>query len=139
MENYNSEMDIQLGILNKIGGDATKDFDSPYAVQLAILDKIEGGGGGGVPEAPKDGSLYGRKDGDWEKIEQQDIEEIIDDAQITTEKTWSSNKIVSYVDNATDDKVASSTVDTIWSGTQAQYDAIATKSDSTLYVIKEEV
>ena len=138
MENYNSEMDIQKGILTAIGGDSTKDFDSPYEVQLAILEAVEGGGGG-VPEAPEDGSLYGRKDGDWEKIEQQDIEEIIDDAQITTEKTWSSNKIVSYVDNATDDKVASSTVDTIWSGTQAQYDAIATKSDSTLYVIKEEV
>lgn len=27
-----------------------------------------GGGGGGIPDAPSDGSLYGRKDGDWEQV-----------------------------------------------------------------------
>lgn len=34
-------------------------------------------------------------------------------------------------------KVASTTVDTIWAGTQAAYDAIATKDPATLYVITE--
>lgn len=26
------------------------------------------GGGGGIPDAPSDGNLYGRKDGDWEQV-----------------------------------------------------------------------
>lgn len=34
--------------------------------------------------------------------------------------------------------VQSDTVDTIWTGTQAQYDAIDQKDDSTLYFIEEE-
>lgn len=37
-----------------------------------------------------------------------------------------------------DDGILSDTVTTIWTGTQAQYDAIATKDANTLYFIKEE-
>jgi len=33
-------------------------------------------------------------------------------------------------------KVESETIKTIWSGTQAEYDAITTKSDNILYIIK---
>ena len=33
-------------------------------------------------------------------------------------------------------KVESSSIKTIWSGTQAEYDAITTKSDNILYIIK---
>lgn len=47
---YDSEYSIQKDILGEIGGDTTKRYDSPYEVQLAILDAIqEGGGGGGAP------------------------------------------------------------------------------------------
>jgi len=35
------------------------------------------------------------------------------------------------------EKVASSTVVTIWSGTQQQYDALTVKDANTLYIIKE--
>lgn len=29
---------------------------------------VSGGGGGGIPDAPSDGTTYGRKDGDWEPV-----------------------------------------------------------------------
>lgn len=37
-----------------------------------------------------------------------------------------------------DDGILSDTITTIWTGTQAQYDAITTKDTNTLYFIKEE-
>lgn len=46
---YDSEYSIQKDILGEIGGDTTKRYDSPYEVQLAILDAIQEGGGGGTP------------------------------------------------------------------------------------------
>lgn len=49
---YDSEYSIQKDILGEIGGDTTKRYDSPYEVQLAILETIQEGGGGG--SAPSD-------------------------------------------------------------------------------------
>ncbi len=37
---------------------------------------------------------------------------------------------------ALDTKVASTTINTIWTGTQAAYDAIGTKLSDTLYLIQ---
>jgi len=37
-------------------------------VQAAIDEIVAGGGGGGIPDAPSDGTLYGRKDGAWEEV-----------------------------------------------------------------------
>lgn len=34
----------------------------------AWLEDIMAGGGGGIPDAPSDGTLYGRKDGNWEAV-----------------------------------------------------------------------
>lgn len=65
---YNAPIEIQKDILTAIGGDGTKHYNSPYDVQLAILEQVEGGSGGGIPEAPEDGKIYGRKDGDWAEI-----------------------------------------------------------------------
>lgn len=45
-------------------------YPSVYAIDLEILDAVQQGGtGGGLPDAPKDGTLYGRKDGKWTKVE----------------------------------------------------------------------
>lgn len=41
-----------------------------------------------------------------------------------------------YVDNAVADCPTSSTISTIWLGTQQEYDAIPTKDNATLYIIK---
>ena len=70
---YDSEYQIQQNILTKLGGDGTKQFDSQYSILLEILDKIEGGTGGGAQ---------------------------IDDNTISTTTTWSSSKIVSELANA---------------------------------------
>lgn len=67
---YNAPIEIQRDILTSIGGDGEKRYDSPFEVQYAILQQIESGGGG-VPEAPEDGKVYGRKDGDWAEISAQ--------------------------------------------------------------------
>lgn len=44
---YNSDFDIRLATLGALGGDITKQYDSVYEIDLAILDAIQGGGGGG--------------------------------------------------------------------------------------------
>lgn len=49
---YDSEYEVQLGILKKLGGNDTKNFDSPYEIQLDILEKVKEGGGGGGLSAP---------------------------------------------------------------------------------------
>lgn len=119
---YDSEYQIQQDILTKVGGDGTKCFDSQYSILLEILDKIQGGGGGGA----------------------------IDDNNVSTGTTWSSSKIVSeldekadisYVDSSLANKANTSYVDTNFAKlsvlTQAQYDALATKDASTLYIISD--
>ena len=122
-KNFDSEYEIQQNILTKLGGDGTKCFDSQYSILLEILDKIEGGGGGGAQ---------------------------IDDNVISTTTAWSSSKIVSeldekadisYVDSSLANKANTSYVDTNFAKlsvlTQAQYDALTTKDASTLYIISD--
>lgn len=87
MSEYNSEYDVQLGILESIGGDTTKRYDAPIEVQKAILDHIEGGGGG-VPEAPVDGKYYARKDGDWAEIDVENLKIIaVDELPVASQET----------------------------------------------------
>ena len=44
---YNSDYDVRLATLGALGGDTAKTYDSVYDIDLAILDAIEHGGGGG--------------------------------------------------------------------------------------------
>ena len=68
-ENLSSPFAVQKRILGAIGGDETKFYDSPYSVQIAILEQIEGGGEGRfVREAPLDGKNYVRNNGQWEEL-----------------------------------------------------------------------
>ena len=70
---YDSDFDVRLATLAKLGGDVTKSYDSVYEIDLAILDAIQGGGGGGA---------------------------VIDDNDVSTGKCWSSSKIVSELADA---------------------------------------
>lgn len=45
--NYNSDYDIRLKMLESLGGDVTKKYDSVYSIDLEILRLMENGGGGG--------------------------------------------------------------------------------------------
>lgn len=71
--NYDSDFEVRLATLGKLGGDITKHYDSTYEVDLAILDAIQGGGGGGA---------------------------VIDDNDVSTGKCWSSAKIVAELSGA---------------------------------------
>lgn len=44
---YNSVYDIRLKMLEKMGGDVTRKYDSIYSIDLEILRLLEEGGGGG--------------------------------------------------------------------------------------------
>lgn len=44
---YNSDYDIRLKMLESLGGDVTKKYDSVYSIDLEILRLMEEGGGGG--------------------------------------------------------------------------------------------
>jgi len=64
---------------------------------LCAVFNAGGGGGGiicpqiGVPEAPKDGEMYGRKDGDWEKVE---IGTILDAKDVRMDKAVPASETV---------------------------------------------
>lgn len=63
----NSDYDVRLATLEAMGGDASKNYPSVYDVDLAILEAVEQGGGG-IPDAPSDNKLYGRKDAAWTEV-----------------------------------------------------------------------
>lgn len=69
----NSDYDVRLATLEKMGGDVSKNYASVYDIDLAILAATNGGGGGGIPEAPSDGKKYARKDGAWEEVNEPDL------------------------------------------------------------------
>lgn len=71
---YDSDYSVRLATLEAMGGDVTKQFDSVYEIDLAILDIIQHGGGG-------EGAR-------------------IDDNNTSTGTTWSSSKIVSELTDA---------------------------------------
>lgn len=55
------EYDAFEGWFKTIAGDL-------YNFDGAAWNLVTGGGGGGIPEAPSDGKLYGRKDAAWEEV-----------------------------------------------------------------------
>lgn len=55
------EFEVFDGWFKTIAGDL-------YNFDGSAWNLVSGGGGGGIPDAPSDGNLYGRKDGDWEQV-----------------------------------------------------------------------
>ena len=53
MSNLSTDYDVRLATLKKLGGDMTKKYATIYDVDLAILDKIGQGGGGGGSLTPE--------------------------------------------------------------------------------------
>lgn len=53
MSNLKTDYDVRLATLNKLGGDMTNKYATIYDVDLAILDKIGQGGGGGGSLTPE--------------------------------------------------------------------------------------
>lgn len=53
MNNLSTDYDVRLATLKKLGGDMSKKYATIYDVDLAILDKIGQGGGGGGSLTPE--------------------------------------------------------------------------------------
>lgn len=107
---YNSDYDVRLATLGAMGGDTSIKYDSVFSIDLEILKLVEQGGGGGVsPE---------------------EIQEIKD--EILQMKG-------DIADAAADGEESKNALNGLhfWSGTKAQYDAITTKQDDTIYFIDE--
>ena len=66
---------------------------------------------------------------------------VVNDEDIAIKSTWSSEKIndniidLSTAINNAVKQVPTRKVDTIWKGTQSEYDALTTKNETTLYII----
>ena len=70
-----------------------------------------------------------------------DLADYVKQSALATALNLKANKATTYtkteVDDLLDGKVSSSSVSTIWTGTQLEYDAITTKDSDTLYFIVE--
>ena len=80
-----------------------------------------------LPEAPLDGQQYARKNAEWTPVEKGIPDAPFDGLQYARQNGgWFE---VSKV------KTTNNTTMQFWKGTQAEYDAIATKDANTLYII----
>ena len=84
----------------------------------------------GISDAPSDGTQYARQDGAWTHVEPG-----ISDAP-SDGKQYSRKDGVWVEAEPSKVKTTSNNTLQFWSGTQAEYDAIATKDANTLYIIK---
>lgn len=67
------------------------------SVRCTAQDIADLGGGGGIPDAPSDGNLYGRKDGDWEQLTSGavGVQSIVAGSGIAVDDTDPANPVVS--------------------------------------------
>ena len=114
----------------------------------AISDKVEGGGGGStdIKDLPDSTDLRGTWSSKQDAID--DLSTIRSGAALgatalqsftetdPTVPAWAKASVKpSYSASEITNAVSSTTVSTIWKGTQAQYDAISVKDPYTLYII----
>lgn len=196
---YDSDYEVRLAELGMLGGDTTKQYDSVYEIDLAILDKIQGGGisqqvindnsislnttfssqkitqlvadagfnvefvnelpaSGDIhtiyfvpstnpkSENEKDEFMWNASQSKWEQVGSTtvDLTDILDDSLVSSEKTWSSEKINAELEalagDANSDIVAAETVDVTFvnvvpveAGEDGQYVIYVTESADTLY------
>ena len=81
-----------------------------------------------LPDAPVDGQQYARQNGNWTPVEEGIPEAPLDGLQYARQNAaWVEVSRVKTMNNK---------MMQFWNGTQAEYDAIATKDANTLYIIK---
>ena len=85
----------------------------------------------GITDSPSDGKQYARQDGAWTPIES--VEPGIPEAPLDGLQYARQNAAWVEVSKV---KTTNNTMLQFWNGTQAEYDAIATKDSHTLYIIK---
>ena len=142
MPNLVNDFEVRKETLRALGGNPDG-LANIYEVDLEIL-RLTQQGGSGITDAPVDGVQYGRQNGEWTPVESgldwNTIKQKLAEDGVESIKFIIGNEQViltaTELKTLLNQTVQSDTVTTIWSGTQAEYDAIATKDANTLYVIK---
>lgn len=126
---YNSDYEIRLATLAKLGGDTTKQYDSVYSIDLAILALTgEGGGGSNIDDdTPSTTSTYSSA-----KIEniKLNLDGDIANAQAEAEEA---RYAVTELENSV---IKSVEIRQILIVTQSEYNALVKRED-TLYLVKD--
>ena len=143
MPNLVNDFEVRKETLRALGGNPDG-LANIYEVDLEILKLIGSGGGEGIPDAPVDGVQYARQNGEWTPVESgldwnTIKQKLANDGVESIKFIMGAEEIIltaSELKNLLNQTVQSDTVTNIWSGTQQEYDAIATKDANTLYVIK---
>lgn len=69
--NFNPKSRVERLLMKwvgSVGNIEDLETEDKSSIVAAINEVAESGGGGGLPEAPKDGETYGRKDGSWNNL-----------------------------------------------------------------------
>ena len=142
MPNLVNDFEVRKETLRALGGNPDG-LANIYEVDLEIL-KLIGSGEQGIPDAPIDGVQYARQNGEWTPVESgldwnTIKQKLANDGVESIKFIMGAEEIIltaEEVKTLLNQTVQSDTVTNIWSGTQQEYDLIATKDANTLYVIK---
>ena len=135
---FNSDYDIRLKMLESLGGDVTKKYDSVYSIDLEILRLMENGGSGLTEEQVK--SIIETYNyitmGDVESKNYTTMAEV-EGKNYTTMTEVEGKGYTTMTEVESKGYITSAALPKEWYGTQAEYDAIADKDVNTTYFIYE--
>lgn len=121
---YDSDYSVRLATLDALGGDTTKHYNSVYDIDIAILEAIQGGGGGG------------------EGLTWAQIKSLLSASGVTEIKfnDASSSATLDYAEIAKIDtavQMYDGSVKKIRIMSEADYEALTTKDNNVIYYLTE--
>lgn len=121
---YDSDYSVRLATLNALGGDTTKHYNSVYDIDIAILEAIQGGGGGGEGLT-------------WEQIKSLLSASGVNEIKFND---GASSVTLDYAEIAKIDtavQMYDGSVKKIRIMSKGDYDALTTKDNNVIYYLKE--
>lgn len=157
---FNSDYDIRLKMLESLGGDVTKKYDSVYSIDLEILRLMENGGGGLTEEQVKSiietynyitmADVESKGYTTMSDVEAKgyttmaDVESKgyttmaeVEAKGYTTMADVEGKNYTTMTDVEAKGYITSAALPKEWYGTQAEFDAISVKDENTTYFIYE--
>jgi len=128
-----SDYKVRLATLGAMGGDTAKNYASVYDIDLAILEIVEQGGGGGGDVTKQYVDTQDEAVKEW----------VSASSYITAAALPDMNSYVSKNELSAQSYTTATYVSTYYAKvatlTQAEYDALVTKDPMTLYIISDAV